>query len=121
MRSTASTKEDTITLDATGQTLGELAVQIAHLLQGKDRTDFVPHQNKGHNVVVENIDKISFSARKLAGKLYWHYTGYPGGIYAKTLEDTWQQNPQKVLRHAVNGMLPKNKLRNIRLLKLEIR
>lgn len=121
MKPAMPTKEDVVTLDATGQTLGDLAVRIAYLLQGKDRVDFVPHQDKGHKVVVENLDKLSLSTKHLEKKMYWHYTGYPGGIHAKTLEDVWQQDPKKVLRHAVSGMLPKNKLRNDRLRKFIIK
>lgn|SRR5487761_377180 len=110
-----------VTIDAAGQRLGELAVRIARILQGKDRPDYVPYMDKGRKVVVENLDKLSLSASKLSKKLYWQYTGYPGGIHKKTLEDAWKQDPKKVLRHAVSGMLPKNKLHNDRLRKFEIK
>lgn len=121
MKSTKAINEDAVIMDATGQRLGILAVRIAHLLQGKDRSDYLPHQDNGHRIVVENIDKLSLDPKKLQKKIYWHYTGYPGGIHQQRLEKAWQQDSKKVLLRAVSGMLPKNKLRSDRLRRFEIK
>jgi len=98
-------------LDAANQSLGRLASQIALLLQGKNKPNYVPYWDQGDEVIVKNIDKIKWTGRKLEQKKYYRYSGYPGGLKTKKLNELWQKNPQEVLRRAVWQMLPKNKLR----------
>lgn len=97
------------TVDATGKPLGRLASEIAILLRGKDRADFVYHQDKGISVIVENADKIKITGKKLDQKEYVKYSGYPGGLKKTKARDI---SSSAMLRKAVFGMLPKNKLRS---------
>ena len=98
-------------IDATNQSLGRLASQIALLLRGKDSPKFQPHVLNEEKVVVSNVDKIKFTGRKLEQKKYYHYSGYPGGIKERKMGEVFAKNPKEVLRRAVFGMLPKNRLR----------
>jgi len=107
-------------LDATGIALGRLAVQIALILRGKNKSNFVPYQDNGDFVIVSNIDKIRFSGNKMEQKKYYHHSGYLGGLREETLEMLYRKNPAKVLRLAVLGMLPKNKLRSRMIKRLRI-
>ncbi len=102
---------ETHIIDASGKTLGRLAVKLAILLSGKQKSDFLPYQDKGDFVVVKNIDKIKFTGRKMEQKIYYHHSGYPGGLKKKSLKELLKQRPSEVLKKAVLGMLPKNKLR----------
>ena len=119
-QTTATIKSKTITIDATGKVLGRLATQIAHTLQEKDRADFVFYQDTGVRIAVENVDKMIVTGKKMEDKLYWRYSGYPGGIRSRTLGELWAKDPTEVLRKAVYGMLPKNKLRKDRLRRLKM-
>ena len=110
----------THTIDATGKALGRLATEIATLLRGKNRPDFVPYKDTGDFVVVKNIDKIKITGNKLKQKLYYHYTGYPGGLKKISMEELFKKSPQEVLEKAVFGMLPKNKLRKKMIKRLKI-
>ncbi len=114
-------KRETHTIDAKGISLGRMATKIAILLQGKNKTNYQPHIDAGDNVVVKNFDQVKFTGNKQKGKLYFHYSGYPGGMKKITLERLLQKNPQKVLFLAVSRMLPKNKLqaRMMKRLKIE--
>lgn len=107
-------------LDATNQSLGRLASQIALLLQGKNKPDYVPYWDQGEIVVVKNINQIKWTGKKLKQKKYYRYSGYPGGLKIKKLEELWQKNPAEVLRKAVWQMLPKNKLRKEMIKRLKI-
>jgi large subunit ribosomal protein L13 len=98
-------------IDATNKTLGRLASEIAVLLRGKNQTDFAPHKDMGDLVIVKNVDKLKFSGRKLEQKKYYHHSGYLGGLKEITLKKLFEKNPAEVLKKAVYGMLPKNKLR----------
>ena len=98
-------------IDATGKVLGRLASEIAVLLRGKHKPDFVPYKDQGDFVKIKNTDKLKFTGKKFANKKYYHHSGYPGGLKAITLEKLFYKNPEEVLRKAVWGMLPKNKLR----------
>ncbi len=100
------------TIDATNKILGRLAVEIANLLRGKHRPDFVPYLNKGDDVIVTNTDKIRVTGQKLKKKIYYHHSGYPGGIKEIKLEEFLKKDSREVIRKAVYGMLPKNKLRD---------
>jgi len=104
-------KRQTLTIDATDQALGRLAVKIALALRGKQRASFQPNQDLGDFVVVKNIRKIKFTGKKLEKKKYYHHTLYPGGLREVPMKKIFDENPGEVLKRAVWGMLPKNKLR----------
>ncbi len=97
-------------MDATGQTLGRLATQIAHRLRGKHKPIYSPSVDAGDYVIVVNAKKIRVTGRKLDQKIYYRYTGYPGGLREVTLRNLLQKHPTRVIEHAVRGMLPKNRL-----------
>ncbi|OGW69154.1 MAG: 50S ribosomal protein L13 [Omnitrophica bacterium GWA2_50_21] len=97
-------------LDANGQILGRLAGRIARILTGKGKTLYTPYVESGDYVVVTNASHIRVTGKKLQDKIYDHYTGYPGGRKAYTLEELLARRPDEVLRRAVKGMLPKNRL-----------
>ncbi len=98
-------------IDATNQSIGRLASQIALLLRGKHKNDFAPQIDNGDFVIVTNINKVKFTGKKLEQKEYYSYSGYQGGLKRKKLSELFQENPAEVLRKAVYNMLPKNKLR----------
>jgi large subunit ribosomal protein L13 len=108
-----------IKLDATNKVLGRLASEIAIILRGKNKPDFVPHLLKGEEVIVENIDKIKITGKKLENKIYYHHSGYPGGLKKRKMKEI---SPAELLRKAVYNMLPKNKLRKeiIKRLKIQV-
>lgn len=97
-------------LDATDQTLGRLASRIAGILSGKRRADFSPNLDMGDFVVVINAERISVTGRKREQKVYYRHSGYPGGLREKTLQAQLDEHPDRVLRLAVKGMLPRNKI-----------
>lgn len=101
----------TQTIDAANKPLGRLATQIATLLRGKHKPDFIPYGDVGDFVVVKNIDKIKVTGKKMKQKIYYRYSGYPGGLRETPMETLFKKSPQEVLKKAVWGMLPKNKLR----------
>jgi large subunit ribosomal protein L13 len=107
-------------VDATGQTLGRLATQIADALRGKRKPAYTPHIDTGDFVVVVNAEKISVSGNKLRDKRYYRHSGYPGGIRSRSLEEMLDRRPEEVLRLAVKGMLPRNRLARKQLTKLKI-
>jgi large subunit ribosomal protein L13 len=97
-------------VDAEGQNLGRLATKIAHLLLGKHRPDYTPGVLMGANVVVINAEKVDVYPTRLDSKVYYHHTGYPGGIKDITLRRQLEKFPERVIEKAVWGMIPKNKL-----------
>jgi large subunit ribosomal protein L13 len=97
-------------VDATGQTLGRLASQVAHVLRGKHKPIYSPSVDTGDYVIVVNADKIHVTGRKLDQKIYYRHSGYPGNLKAITLRDLLQKRPTRVIEHAVRGMLPKNRI-----------
>jgi len=107
-------------IDAQGQILGRMASQIATLLRGKHRPQYTPHLDLGDHVVVINADKIKVTGRKLSKKFYTRYTGYPGGLRKIVYEKVMKNRPEKILFHAVKGMLPKNRLGRKMIKKLRI-
>lgn len=107
-------------VDAKGKVLGRLASKIAGLLMGKERVDFSYHQDMGGYVVVINSDRVRVTGRKKRDKIYYHYTGYPGGLKKATFEELLKKDSRKIIYLAVKGMLPKNKLRKRRLLRLKV-
>ena len=98
-------------LDAEGQVLGRLATRVATLLRGKQRAHFAPSVDFGDHVIVLNAAKVRVTGRKLDQKTYRHYTGYPGGLREVGLRKVSETRPDRVIREAVLGMLPKNRLR----------
>jgi len=101
----------THTIDASGRVLGRLAAEIAILLRGKHKPDFVPYKDTGDFVVVKNINKIKFTGKKIESKIYFRHSGYLGSLKEIPLKTLFEKDPSKVLQRAVFGMLPKNKLR----------
>ncbi len=99
-----------VVVDADGQVLGRLASQIALILRGKDKPIFTPHVDTGDFVVVVNADKVTLSGNKLDEKVYYWHSGYPGGIKGIKAKDLLEKKPEELVRKAVKGMLPKNKL-----------
>jgi large subunit ribosomal protein L13 len=107
-------------VDAEGRTLGRLATQIADRLRGKTKPEYTPHVDTGDFVVVVNADKIHVTGKKLDDKIYYRHSGYPGGLKRRTLRDQLERRPTEVLRTAVKGMLPRNRLARRQLTKLKI-
>lgn len=104
------TRNDWVVIDATGQTVGRLATRIASVLRGKHKVDYTPSQACGDFVIVVNADKVVFSGRKLDQKVYTRYSGYQGGLKSTTARVMLDRHPDRVIRHAVWGMLPKTRL-----------
>ncbi len=98
-------------IDATGKVLGRLVSEIAILLRGKHKPDFVPYKDRGDFVIVKNVEKIRLTGKKMENKKYYHHTGFLKGLKEIPLRTVFKKNPADVLRKAVYGMLPKNKLR----------
>ena len=97
-------------VDADGQTLGRLATRIADTLRGKGKPEYTPHVDTGDFVVVVNAEKIQVTGNKLDQKIYYRHSGYPGGLRSRTLRAQLERRPTEVIRKAVKGMLPRNKL-----------
>ena len=107
-------------VDAEGKTLGRLATQIADTLRGKTKPQYTPHVDTGDFVVVVNAEKIQVTGKKLDEKMYRRHSGYPGGLKERPLREELQRRPTEVIRKAVRGMLPKNRLARAQLLKLKV-
>ena len=107
-------------VDAEGKTLGRLATQIADILRGKRKPTYTPHVDVGDFVVVINAEKVVVTGNKLEAKRYWRHSGYPGGIRSRTLGEMLERRPEEVLRKAVKGMLPRNRLARQQLRKLKV-
>jgi large subunit ribosomal protein L13 len=107
-------------VDADGKNLGRLATQIADTLRGKKKPQFTPHVDTGDFVVVVNAEKIAVTGKKLDDKMYYRHSGYPGGLKQRTLREQLERRPTEVIRAAVKGMLPRNKLARQQLTKLKV-
>ena len=107
-------------VDASGQTLGRLASEIAQLLKGKNKPYYAPHMDTGDYVVVINADKVRVTGDKLETKVYYRHSGYPGGLKAVKLGTQLQVFPTRVIEHAVKGMLPHNALGRAMYRKLKV-
>ena len=107
-------------IDAKGQVLGRLSTQIADMLRGKDKAVYTPHADSGNYVVVINAEKVKLTGDKLDKKVYDRYTGWMGGYKITTAKEMLKKNPTELIKHAVKGMLPKNKLNRSVLRKLKI-
>lgn len=97
-------------VDANGKVLGRLATQIATVLRGKHRPTFTPYADMGYRVAVINADKIVVTGKKAEQKTYFRHSGYPGSYKLRTFEEQMERDSRAVIRHAVKGMLPKNRL-----------
>jgi len=111
---------DWYVVDAEGKTLGRLATQIADTLRGKRKPQYTPHIDTGDFVVVVNAEKIQVTGSKLDQKRYYRHSGYPGGLKSRTLREQLERRPTEVIRTAVKGMLPKNRLARQQLTKLKV-
>ncbi len=107
-------------VDAEGKTLGRLATTIADTLRGKNKPQYTPHVDTGDFVIVVNAEKIHVTGNKLDQKMYHRHSGYPGGLRTRTLREQLERRPTEVLRKAVKGMLPRNRLARMQINKLKI-
>lgn len=107
-------------IDAEGKTLGRLSTEIANILRGKHKPTFTPHVDGGDFVVVVNADKVVLTGKKLDQKLYRYHTGYIGGLKEISYRRMMAEKPEEVVRHAISGMLPKNKLRKRMMTRLRV-
>ena len=108
----AAVKKEWVVVDATDQVLGRLASKVAKILRGKYKPEFTPHVDCGDNVIIINADKIVITGNKMTDKVYLRYTGYPGGQRFNTPAQLRKKpfGTERILKHAVKGMLPKNRL-----------
>ena len=106
-------------IDAADQVLGRLATKVATLLRGKHRPDFLPNKDTGDFVVVKNAAQIKLTGKKMEKKIYYRHTGYLGGLKKIPLRKIYERDSREILRRAVSGMLPKNKLRSIQIKRLK--
>ena len=113
-------KREWFYVDADGQSLGRMASKIAAILRGKHKPIFTPGLDTGDFVVVVNAEKVTVTGNKLTEKFYYRYSGYPGGMTAISLRDQLARHPNRVIEHAVWGMLPHNKLGRAMLKKLKV-
>jgi len=107
-------------VDASGKTLGRLATHLADLLRGKLKPEYTPHIDTGDFVVVVNAEQIEVTGNKRAAKMYYRHSGYPGGLRSRTFNDMIERRPEEVIRLAVKGMMPRNRLARKQLTKLKI-
>jgi large subunit ribosomal protein L13 len=113
-------QRDWLIVDATGLTLGRLSTRIADALRGKRKPEYTPHVDTGDFVIVVNAEKVAVTGNKRADKKYYRHSGYPGGLKVRTLEEQLERRPEEVIRHAVKGMLPRNRLARKQITKLKI-
>lgn len=125
MKTTISAKPESVErdwyiVDATDKTLGRLATEVARRLRGKHKPIYTPHVDTGDYIVVINAEKVKVTGRKKTDKVYYHHTGFPGGIRGITFEKLIIKKPQQVIELAVKGMLPRNSLGRTMMRKLKI-
>src|SRR3954467_4150118 len=116
----ATRERNWLVVDATGKTLGRLATQIADTLRGKRKPEYTPHCDVGDFVIVVNAEKVAVTGNKRQEKRYYRHSGFPGGLRSRTFEEMIERRPEEVLRLAVKGMLPRNRLGRQQLRKLKI-
>ena len=116
----ANRERNWLVVDATGQTLGRLATQIADVLRGKRKPEYTPHCDVGDFVIVVNAEKVSVTGRKREQKRYYRHSGYPGGLRSRSLVEMLARRPEEVIRSAVRGMLPRTRLGRAQLRKLKV-
>ncbi|VAX32241.1 LSU ribosomal protein L13p (L13Ae) [hydrothermal vent metagenome] len=124
MKTTAFKKIDVqekwFIVDAKDKILGRMATEVASILRGKHKTTFTPNQDLGDHVIVINAEKIAVTGKKETNKIYYHHTGYIGGIKSTTLKKLRAEKPERIVQFAIQGMLPKTKLGNAMAKKLKV-
>ncbi|MCM1106787.1 MAG: 50S ribosomal protein L13 [Blautia sp.] len=110
MASPATIERKWYVVDAEGKTLGRLAAEVAKVLRGKNKPIFTPHIDTGDYVIIVNAEKVKVTGRKMDQKLYYRHSGYVGGLKETTLREMMAKYPERVIEHAVKGMLPKGTL-----------
>ena len=116
----ATIEKKWLVVDADGQTLGRLSTVVADALRGKRKVTYTPNIDTGDFVVAVNAEKIVVTGKKLDEKMYWRHSGYPGGIKGESLKNLLARRPEEVVRRAVKGMLPRNRLARKQITKLKI-
>ena len=116
----ATRERNWLVVDATGKTLGRLATELANTLHGKNKPQYTPHCDVGDFVIVVNAEKVSVTGNKRQEKRYYRHSGYPGGLRSRSFEEMIERRPEEVIRLAVKGMLPRNRLGRQQLRKLKI-
>lgn len=107
-------------VNCAAQPVGRIATRIADMLRGKDKPSYTPHQDTGDFVIAINVDKVQLTGDKWNKKMYWRHSGFPGGIKGVSAKELLVKHPEDILRHAVRGMLPKNRLADGMLTKLKL-
>jgi large subunit ribosomal protein L13 len=113
-------KRDWYVVDAADKTLGRMATEIANRLRGKHKPEFTPHVDTGDYIVVVNAEKVKVTGNKTSDKIYYHHTGFPGGIRSISFEKLQAKAPERIIQQAVKGMMPRNKLGRAMLGKLKV-
>src|SRR5207248_3207837 len=116
----ATRERNWLVVDASGKTLGRLATQIADALRGKRKPEYTPHCDVGDLVIVVNAEKVAVTGKKREEKRYYRHSGYPGGLRSRTFEEMLARRPEEIIRLAVKGMMPRNRLARKQLTKLKI-
>ncbi len=116
----ANRERNWVVVDATGKTLGRLATQIADRLRGKTKPEYTPHCDVGDFVVVVNAERVAVTGNKREDKKYYRHSGYPGGLKVRTFQEMQDRRPEEIIRLAVKGMLPRNRLARQQLKKLKV-
>ena len=116
----ATRERNWLVVDASGQTLGRLATRIADALRGKDKPTYTPHIDTGDFVIVVNAEKIAVTGNKRKDKRYYRHSGYPGGLRSRSFEEMLARRPEEIIRLAVKGMMPRNRLARKQLTKLKV-
>lgn len=116
----AEVKRDWYVIDANGKTLGRMATEIARRLRGKHKPEFTPHVDTGDYIIVVNAEKVKVTGAKTTDKMYYHHTGFPGGMNSISFDKLIDRAPTRVIEIAVKGMLPKNPLGRAMFRKLKI-
>lgn len=106
----ATAPKEWVVIDAENQVVGRLAAKVAKLLRGKYKPSFTPHVDCGDNVIIVNVDKVVLTGNKMTDKVYYRHTQYPGGQRTATPKQWMSSHPDRILEHAIKGMLPKNRL-----------
>ena len=117
---TGEVAREWVLIDAEDQVLGRVSTQAAHILKGKHKPQYTPHVDTGDFVVIINADKIRLTGNKAAQKKYYRHSGYPGGLKEESFERAMERHPERVIEHAVKGMLPKNTLGRAQGMKLKV-
>jgi large subunit ribosomal protein L13 len=116
----ATRERNWLVVDASGKTLGRLATQVADALRGKRKPEYTPHCDVGDFVIVVNAERIGVTGKKRSDKRYYRHSGYPGGLHSRTLSEMLDRRPEEVIRLAVKGMMPRNRLARQQLRKLKV-